>query len=178
MGIQPLNQNNVSVPFHGGELIWLLSFISYPYTDDVQILYLQPKPYPEHQYLFSIVLNTLFGHPVHKSSLMFLKKNPLCAAHPILLSSPLTLMESPSIHSMSQNYLPWESYCIISARHCSTNLLSPSLRSVETGEILISSWATTSPKSQSSLGQMTAFVFWSFLPLFLQVLPLKQTPSV
>ena len=97
MGIQPLNQNNVSVPFHGGELIWLLSFISYPYTDDVQILYLQPKPYPEHQYLFSIVLNTLFG---------LLKKNPLCAANPILLSSPLTLMESPSIHSMSQNYLP------------------------------------------------------------------------
>ena len=111
------------------------------------------------KYLFSVVLNTLLGYPVHMPSLTFLKKNPLCATHPILLSSPLTLMGSPPIHSMSQNYLRWEFYCIISARHCSTNLFPPPLRSVETGGILMSSSATTLPKSQSSLGQMTAFVF-------------------
>ena len=32
MGIQQVNQNNDCVPFHGSELIWLLSFICYPYT--------------------------------------------------------------------------------------------------------------------------------------------------
>ena len=42
------------------------------------------------KYLFSVVLNTLLGYPVNMRSLTFLKKNPLCATHPILLSSPLT----------------------------------------------------------------------------------------
>ena len=57
------------------------------------------------KYLFSVVLNTLLEYPVHMPSLTFLKKNPLCATHPILLSFPLTLMRSPLAHSMSQNCL-------------------------------------------------------------------------
>ena len=44
MGIQQVNQNNDCVPFHGSELIWLLSFICYPYTATAAAKLLQSCP--------------------------------------------------------------------------------------------------------------------------------------